>query len=232
MDRSADGIRPGAFDEAQAQTYATAMDIESEFPHDRMFLDLLRHHAHDRALDLGGGSGRYAAWLLHTALATSAHLIDQSPTMIDACMRRGIPGLSTQVADIETVDLECETYDLALARFILMHIRELERTLNHIAMSLKARGTLVVVTNVIEGNPAALATCFEETPRIVQLILQTHRKPMLVSNYARTQDEYIAAMQQAGLRIEFSEGYAPKIVRFAKAYPGIRLSHVVLMAKK
>jgi len=232
MVQSADGSGPGAFDEAQAHAYAAAMDIESEFPHDQAFLDILRRHAHGAALDLGGGTGRYAAWLLHTALVTSAHVIDQSPTMIEACVRRGVPGLSAQVGDVETADLGCETYDVAVGRFILMHIRELERTFKRIVMSLKAHGMLVVVTNVIEGSPAALATCFEETSRIIQLVLQTQGKPILVSNYARTQEEYITAAQQAGLRLEFSKTYAPKIARLASEPPGIALSHLVLMGKK
>jgi hypothetical protein len=45
--------------------------------------------------------------------------------MVDECIRRGLPGLIAQVADIETADLGREKYDMALARFVLMHIREL-----------------------------------------------------------------------------------------------------------
>ena len=70
MGRIADATGPGVFDEAQAKAYAAAMDIETEFPHDQVFLDILRHHAHGAALDLGGGMGRYATWLLHMGLAT------------------------------------------------------------------------------------------------------------------------------------------------------------------
>jgi hypothetical protein len=76
MGKVADGTGPGAFGEAQAHAYAAAVDIETAFPHDRVFLELLRHHARGAALDLGGGTGRYAAWLLTMQLATSAHVID------------------------------------------------------------------------------------------------------------------------------------------------------------
>ena len=113
-----------------------------------------------------------------------------------------------------------------------MHVRDLEGTLNRIAMSLKEKGTLAVVTNIIEGTPTTLTTFIEETSRIMQLILQAKGKPIPVSNYVRTQEEYTKALQHAGLRIEFSETYKPKILRLEKEHPGIMLSHVVLVGKK
>jgi trans-aconitate methyltransferase len=178
------------------------------------------------------GTGRYAAWILKMGLATSVHVIDNSPPMIDECIRRGLPGLSAQVADIETADLGREKYDIALARFVLMHVRGLEGTLNHIAISLTDKGTLAVVTNIIEGSPTALTTFAEETSRIMKLILQAKGKPIPVSNYIRTQEEYTKALQYAGLNIEFYEKYEPKILRLEKEYPGIMLSHLVLVGKK
>jgi trans-aconitate methyltransferase len=232
MVRFADGTGPGAFDEEQAKAYAAAIDIETEFPHDQVFLDILWQHSRGATLDLGGGTGRYAAWLLEMGLATSVHVIDNSPLMIDECIRRGLPGLSAQVSDIETADLGREKYDMALARFVLMHIRELEGTLNHIAVSLKEKGTLAVVTNIIEGTPTALKTFFEETSGIMKLILQAKGKPIPVSNYVRMQEDYTKALQQAGLSIEFSKKYEPKILRLEKEHPGIMLSHLVLVGKK
>jgi 2-polyprenyl-3-methyl-5-hydroxy-6-metoxy-1,4-benzoquinol methylase len=145
MVRFADGTGPGAFDEEQAHAYAVAVDIETEFLHDQVLLDILRQHSRGAALDLGGGNGRYAAWLLNMGLATSVHVIDNSPSMIDECTRRGLPGMSVQVGNIEIDDLGREKYDMALARFVLMHIRELKGALNHIAMSLKEKGDLVIV---------------------------------------------------------------------------------------
>ncbi len=211
MGRFADGTGPGVFDEAQAKAYAAAIDIETEFLHDQIFLDILRHHARGAALDLGGGMGRYAAWLLHRGLVTSAHVIDKSPRMIDDCLRRGLPGLSAQVDDIETADLGRAQYDIVLARFVLMHISDIEGTLNHITMSMKDHGTLVVVTNIIEGTSVAMTTFAGETARIMKLILQTKGGPIPVFNYMRTQEEYTKAVQHAGCRIEFCEKYAPQI---------------------
>jgi trans-aconitate methyltransferase len=232
MVRFTDGTKPGAFDEEQAKAYAAAMDIETEFPHDQDFLDILWQHSRGAALDLGGGTGRYAAWLLQTGLATSVHVIDNSPLMIDECIRRGLAGLTAQVGDIETDDLGREKYGIALARFSLMHVRELQGTLNHITMSLKDKGTLAVVTNIIEGAPIALTTFIEETSKIMNLILQVKGRPIPVSNYVRTQEEYTTALQQAGLSIEFYEQYEPKILRLETEHPGIMLSHLVRMGKK
>jgi trans-aconitate methyltransferase len=232
MVRRADGPGPGAFDEAQAQAYAAAVDIETAFPHDQVFLELLRHHARGAALDLGGGTGRYAAWLLTRKLVTSAHVIDNSPAMIAACARRGVPGLTTQLDDIATTDLGREQYHIVLARFVLMHIRALDGLLQQIAMSLRETGTLVVVTNVIAGTPPAVATYIDETAGIMQLVLQAQGQPITVSNYVHTQDDYTQAFQRAGLRLAWCELYAPQIVRFAQAPPGITLAHLLLMGKK
>jgi SAM-dependent methyltransferase len=232
MGRLADGPGPGAFDEAQAKAYAAAVDIETEFPHDQVFLDLLRHHARGAGLDLGGGTGRYAAWLLETGLATSVHVIDNSPPMIDECIGRRLPGLTARVGDVETADLGREHYDLALARFVLMHTRDLEGTVNHIATSLKEAGTLVVVTNIVDGTPTGLTTFLEETSGIMQLILRVQGKPIPVANYARTHADYTNAFQQAGLSIAFSKTYEPRILRFDKEHPGVTLSHLVLLGKK
>jgi trans-aconitate methyltransferase len=165
-------------------------------------------------------------------LATSAHVIDNSPAMIDACARRGLPGLTTQLADIETIDLGREQYDIVLARFVLMHIRALEDMLHHMAMSLKETGTLVVVTNVIAGTPTAVATYIDETAGIMQLILQAKGQPIAVANYVHTQEDYTKAFQRAGLRMAFCEPYAPKILRFDQAHPEITLAHLILMGRK
>ena len=227
MGRCVDRPGPGAFDAAQAHAYAAAVDIETALPHDHMCLELLRHHARGAVLDLGGGNGRYAAWLLNMHLATSVHVIDNSPPMLDACGRRGCPGLTAQLEDIDTADLGREQYDLVLARFVLMHIRALDATLQQIAMSLTATGTLVVVTNVIEGTPFG-----EGTAGIMRLRLQAQGQAMAVSNYVRTPDDYTKAVRQAGLRMVLYEQYPPKILRFAQAHPGITLSHLVLVGKK
>ena len=228
----ADGPGPGTFDEGQAHAYAAASEIETAFLHDHVFVELLRHHARGAALDLGGGNGRYAAWLLKTGLATSVHVIDTSPLMIDACVSRGVPGLRAHVGDIETADLGREQYHIALARFVLMHVRDLEGTLRRIAMSLQDQGTLVVVTNILEGTPTALAAVIEDTSGIMPLMLQVQGTPIPVSNYARTHAAYTHACQHAGFRIEFCETYEPQIVHFAQEPPGVTLSHLVLMGRK
>jgi trans-aconitate methyltransferase len=232
MGRGADGTRPGAFDEAQAHAYAAAVDIETAFPHDQVFVELLRHHARGAALDLGGGTGRYAAWLLTMHLATSAHVIDHSPAMLAACARRGVPGLTMQLGDIATTDLGRAQYDIVCARFVLMHIPALGDMFHRIAMSLTETGTLVVMTNVIAGPPPAVATYRDDTAGIMQLMLQASGQPIAVSNYVHTQDDYTHACQRAGLRIAFCEPYAPQIVRFEHAHPGVTLAHLILMGRK
>jgi hypothetical protein len=137
-----------------------------------------------------------------------------------------------QVADIETADLGRAHYDMALARFVLMHARELAGTLNRIALSLKETGTLAIVTNVVEGAPTALRTFLEELSGIMKLMLQVQGQPIRVANYVRTREEYVKAVRQAGLRLAWCEAYEPNIVRFDQERPGMRLSHLVLVGTK
>ena len=66
----------------------------------------------------------------------------------------------------------------------------------------------------------------------MKLILQAKGKPISVSNYVRTQEDYTKSLQHAGLSIEFYEKYEPKILRLEKEHPGIMLSHLVLVVKK
>lgn len=232
MVRVADGTGPGAFDEDQARAYAAASEIETVFSHDRIFLDLLRRHARGAALDLGGGTGRYAAWLLRTGLATSVRVIDHSPSMIDACGTRALPGLSAQLGDVERVDLGRAQYDTALARFVLMHIRDLDSALTRIARSLTHTGTLVAVTKVIEGAATALTAVLDATSGVMPLVLCVNGQPIPVLNYVRTPEEYATAFRQAGLTLECSEIYEPKIVHFADEHPGVTLAHLVLVGKQ
>jgi hypothetical protein len=152
--------------------------------------------------------------------------------MIDECSTKALPGLSAQLGDIERADLGREQYDTALARFALMHVRALDATLKRIALSLNNNGTLVAVTNVIEGTATVLTAFLEATSRVMKLVLRLKGHPIPVLNYARTQEEYVTAFQQAGLTIEFSETYEPKILHFEHEHPGVTLSHFVLVGKK
>jgi hypothetical protein len=111
-------------------------------------------------------------------------------------------------------------------------VRDLEGTLRRIATSLHDHGTLVVVTNVIEGTPKALTAVIEETSGIMRLILQVQGQPIPVANYARIQETYTNAFRHAALQIEYCETYPPQILRFEKEHPGVTLSHLVLMGKK
>ena len=65
----------------------------------------------------------------------------------------------------------------------------------------------------------------------MKLILQVKGKPIPVSNYARTQENYTKAFQQAWLSINFLRN-TDKDFTFEEEFPGVTLSHLVLMGKK
>jgi hypothetical protein len=105
-------------------------------------------------------------------------------------------------------------------------------TLNHIAMILKDKGNLVVVTNIIDNTSTEVETFIEDTSRIMKLVLQVKGKQTPVSNYVWTQGDYTKALQQLYVNIELYEKYETKILSLEKEHHRIVLSHLVIMGKK
>ena len=88
--------------------------------------EVLRRHlpaAPARVLDVGGGTGVHADWLL--ADGYSVHLIDLAPRHIDEAMRTlGPRGLSAQQGDARQLPFDDHSFDVVLLLGPLYHLQE------------------------------------------------------------------------------------------------------------
>jgi SAM-dependent methyltransferase len=99
--------------------------------------------APSRVLEVGCGWGELAAWI---ARDTGADVIatDLSPRMVE--LARG-NGVNAQVADVQELPFEDESFDAVIAAWMLYHVPDLERGLAEIARVLRAGGVLFATTN-------------------------------------------------------------------------------------
>jgi ubiquinone/menaquinone biosynthesis C-methylase UbiE len=96
-----------------------------------------------RVLDVGSGRGETAEWIVR---ATDAEVIaiDQSARMVELTRARGIEAV---VADVQQLPFEDESFDCAVAAWMLYHVTDIDQGLSEIVRILRPGGRLVAVTN-------------------------------------------------------------------------------------
>ncbi|HZS25006.1 MAG TPA: class I SAM-dependent methyltransferase [Gaiellaceae bacterium] len=94
------------------------------------------------ALEVGCGRGELAERLLHAGVDVVA--LDQSERMVELTRARGVDARVGDVVDLPFAD---GAFDLAVANFMLYHVRELDRALAELARVLRPGGTLIAATN-------------------------------------------------------------------------------------
>ena len=98
-----------------------------------------------RVLEVGGGPGEAAERIA----AAGAHVeaVDISERMVELTRERGI---SARVGDVQELPFEDESFDAALAAWMLYHVPDVERALAELARVLRPGGRLVAVTNGVD----------------------------------------------------------------------------------
>lgn len=101
--------------------------------------------APERILEVGCGWGELAGML---AEATGAEVvaIDLSPRMVELARERGV---AAELADVQDLPFEDESFDVAVAAWMLYHVPNLERGVAELARVLRPGGRLVAVTNSV-----------------------------------------------------------------------------------
>ena len=96
-----------------------------------------------RILEVGCGWGELAEWLTGE---TGAEVVatDLSPRMVELARGRG---LDARVADVQQLPFDDDSFDVAVAAWMLYHVPDLERGIAELARVLRAGGRLVAVTN-------------------------------------------------------------------------------------
>ena len=96
-----------------------------------------------RILEVGCGWGELAEWL---ARETGAEVVatDLSPRMVELARERG---LDARIADVQTLPFDDGSFDVAVAAWMLYHVRDLDSAIAELARVLRPGGRLVAVTN-------------------------------------------------------------------------------------
>ena len=99
-----------------------------------------------RVLEVGGGPGELAERIA-TELGCEVVMLDVSPRMVKLACKRGV---DARVGDVQELPFENESFDCALAAWMLFHVPDLDRGLAELARVLRPGGRLVAVTNAVD----------------------------------------------------------------------------------
>ena len=98
-----------------------------------------------RVLEVGCGPGEAAERI--AASGADVEAIDISERMVELTCARGV---RARVGDVQELPFENESFDAALAGWMLYHVPDVERALAELARVLRPAGRLVAVTNGVD----------------------------------------------------------------------------------
>lgn len=94
-------------------------------------------------LEVGCGEGELAARMA-VELGANVVAIDRSARMVELARARGV---DAQVADVQALPFADDSFDVAVAAWVLFHVPDVDRGLSELARVLRDGGRLVAVTN-------------------------------------------------------------------------------------
>jgi SAM-dependent methyltransferase len=106
-----------------------------------------------RILEVGCGEGELAEQMARE-LDAAVVAIDQSERMVELARARGV---DARVGDVQALDFKGQTFDCAVAAWVLFHAQDVDRALAELARVLRPGGRLVAATN----GPDHLAELYE-----------------------------------------------------------------------
>jgi len=134
-----------------------------------------------RVLEVGCGEGELAQRLMND-LRADVIALDQSPRMVELTMARGV---DARVGDVQELPFPDESFDVAVAAWMLFHVPALDLALSELARVLTPGGRLVAATNcadhLIEMFELAGADRFELP------FGGENAEPLLSRNFARVE---------------------------------------------
>lgn len=96
-----------------------------------------------RLLEVGGGPGELSA-RIQAELGTEVTMLDVAPRMVELARAKGVDAV---VGDVQELPFADESFDCALAAWMLFHVPDIDRGLSELARVLRPGGRLVAVTN-------------------------------------------------------------------------------------
>ncbi len=107
-------------------------------------LHAITEHGPARVLEVGCGTGAFAARLAAALPDADLVAVDQSARFVELTARRGV---DARRADVQDLPFDDESFDAVAALWMLYHVSDLHRGLAELRRVLRPEGRLVAVTN-------------------------------------------------------------------------------------
>ena len=137
---------------AVARQYATEHNLEArrllyanaEGPDPReIAFDAVAEIRPERVIEVGGGPGELAARIA-TELGCEVVMLDLSPRMVELALEAGV---DARVGDVQRLPFPDESFDCAVAAWMLFHVPDIHTGLSELTRVLRRGGRLVATTN-------------------------------------------------------------------------------------
>jgi SAM-dependent methyltransferase len=114
-----------------------------------MVFDAVAEVEPGRVIEVGCGRGEMSE-RIQTDLDAEVVAIDQSDRMVSLTRERGV---DARVGDVQALPFESDTFDCAVAAWMLYHVPDVDRGISELARVLRPGGRLVAATNGRENLP-------------------------------------------------------------------------------
>ena len=137
---------------AVARQYATERNLEArrslyantEGPDPReIAFEAVAEIGPERVIEVGGGPGELSARIA-AELECDVVMLDVSPRMVELAREKGV---DARVGDVQSLPFPHESFDCAVAAWMLFHVPNLDVGLAELARVLRPGGRLVATTN-------------------------------------------------------------------------------------
>lgn len=113
-------------------------------------IEELRRRAPASALEIGSGTGEFAATLKEALPNLELQAVDLTDRMVELTSQRGVPA---QVADITELPFAGASFDAVIANRMLYHVPDIDRGLSEVRRVLSDRGAMFALTLAKLGLP-------------------------------------------------------------------------------
>lgn len=155
-----------------AETYDKKEKYLNSFEQNKL-LPLLGNVKNKKILDVGAGTGRLAIALDQQGAEVTA--IDVSSAMLNVLRQKSGNNISTVVASAEKLPFESKAFDIVIAAFLVVHLKDPIIFFDEVYRILKSEG-IFLVTNINQKEAPAIKTA----EGIIKITSYYHRPEKII----------------------------------------------------